>query len=217
MRWRVVLGVVIIFIAVAVGAWAAREQLIEPNVIQTGWVRISSSADGLTTVITVAAHRPTTDFEDVVDRAFRLQHLQPQHLTYEGPASVTHTQNLLTVSVGEGQGWRFPVEGRPVIAGSSPTNVMEIPVRGLSHHWGASIHRSHDEVVATLLAGVCSGTSGPGQCDSCQDGGPGSASCGVQCGDDGCSTQCNPGWSACCNCPGICSCCPDRASAPMKK
>jgi hypothetical protein len=66
---------------------------------------MTSSEDGLTTVITVAAHQPTADGVDVVDRAFRLQHLQPQHLTFEGPASVTHMPNQLMVSVGDGQGF----------------------------------------------------------------------------------------------------------------
>ena len=123
---------------------------------------MTSSEDGLTTVITVAAHPPAADVADVIDRAFRLQHLQPEHLTYEGPASVTHTLNQLMVDVGDARGWRFPVDGKPVIAGSTPTRYLEIPVRGLSQHWGAAIHRPHDEVVSTLLAGVCGATGGRG-------------------------------------------------------
>ena len=217
MRWRVVLGAVLLFVAVVVGAWASRSQLTEPPVMQTGWVRMTTSEDGLTTVITIAAHQPTADGVDVVDRAFRLQHLQPQHVTYEGPASITHTLNQLMVFVDDAQGWRFPVAGRPVIAGSTPASYVEIPVRGLSQHWGASIHRPHDEVVSALLTGACSAGGGSSNCDSCQTGGSGSPGCTVQCGDDGCSTECNSGWSACCNCPGMCTCCPDRQSGAVKK
>lgn len=217
MRWRVVFGALLIFVAVVVGAWASRSQLTEPPVQQTGWVRISSSEDGLTTVVTVAARPPTADGVDVVERAYRLQHLQPHHLTYEGAASVAHTLNQLTVSVSDGQGWRFPVAGRPVVAGSAPASYAEVPVRGLSQHWGASIHRPHDEVVSALLAGACTAGAESSNCESCQAGGSGAPSCSVQCGDDGCSTECNLGWSACCNCPGICSCCPDLQSAAVKR
>ncbi len=217
MRWRVVLGALVIFVAVVVGAWASRSPLTERPEMQTGWVRMSSSEDGLTTVVTVAAHPPTAEGVDVVERAFRLQHLQPQHLTYEGPASVTHVPNQLMVSVGDGHGWRFPVAGRPVMAGSVPASYVEVPVRGLSQHWGASVHRPHDEIVAALLAGGCPLAGGSSNCESCQAGGAGAPSCKVQCGDDGCSAECNAGWSACCNCPGICSCCPDQPNAAAKK
>ena len=219
MRWRVVLGALVIFVAVVVGAWASRSQLTERPVMQTGWVRMTSSEDGLTTVISVAAHQPTADVADVVEQAYRLQHLQPQHLTYEGPASVTHTVNQLMVSVGDGQGWRFPVAGRPVMAGSAPAHYLEIPVRGLSQHWGASIHHSHDEVVSALLAGVCSGGSGSGDCEPCSDGGPGVSTCGVECGgDNGCTAECASGFYGCCNCPRQCGCCVDRQNgAPVKK
>ena len=36
MRWRVVLGAMVIFVAVVVGAWASRSQLTERPVMQTG-------------------------------------------------------------------------------------------------------------------------------------------------------------------------------------
>lgn len=217
MRWRVVLGALVLFVAVVVGAWASRSQLTERPAMQTGWVRLSTSEDGLTTVVTVAVHQPTADGADVIDRAFRLQHLQPQFLAYEGPAVVTHAPNQLTVAIGDGRGWRFPVAGRPVVAGSAPASYVEIPVRGLSQHWGASIHRPHDEVVAALLASGCSGASGSATCDPCQNGGPGAPSCGVDCGDDGCSVECNGGLYACCNCPGSCHCCANQQNAVAKE
>jgi hypothetical protein len=217
MRWRVVLGALVLFVAVVVGAWASRSPLTERPVLQTGWVHITSSEDGLTTVVTIALHQPTADVADVIERAYRLQHLQPQHLTYEGPASVTHTLNQLMVSVSDGRGWRFPVAGRPVVAGSAPASYLEVPVRGLSHHWGVSIHRPHDEVVSALLASVCGAASGSTNCDPCLEGGSGSPICNVQCGDDGCSAQCMAGLYACCNCPRDCGCCPDRQNAPVKK
>jgi hypothetical protein len=218
MRWRVVLGALVICVAVmVVGAWASRSPLTEPFMMQTGWVRMTSSEDGLTTVVTVAAHQPTAEGVDVVERAFRLQHLRPQHLTYEGPASVTHVPNQLMVSVGDGQGWRLPVAGRPVVAGTAPANYVEVPVLGLSQHWGASIHRSHDEVVSALLAGGCAFTGGSGTCYSCATGGSGETGCGVDCGDTGCSAECRPGSYACCNCPGSCHCCPNQPDPVAKK
>jgi hypothetical protein len=129
-----------------------------------------------------------------------------------------HTPNQLIVSVGPGQGWRFPAAGRSVVAGSVPASYLEIPVRGLSQHWGGSIHRPHDEVVSALLAGVCPLVGGSGNCDSCEDGGPGTSTCGVDCGGtDSCSAECGSGFHGCCNCSGMCSCCPDQESAPVKK
>jgi hypothetical protein len=187
--------------------------------MQTGWVRLSSSEDGLTTVITVAGRQPTPDGVNVIDRAYRLQHLQPEPLTYEGPASVMHRANQLVVAVDPAHGWRFPVAGKPVIAESAPTQYLEIPVRGLSQHWGPSIRRSHDEVVPMLLTGVCAAAAGgTGTCDPCATGGSGSDGCDIDCGDTSCSTECGGGTHACCNCPGSCVCCPDRqSSAPVKK
>jgi hypothetical protein len=76
-----VLEGLVIFIVVVVGAWASRPQLPERPVLQAGWVRMGSSEDGLTTVITAAAHQPAAVSVDVMERAFRLQHLQPQRLT----------------------------------------------------------------------------------------------------------------------------------------
>ncbi len=211
------LGGLVIFVAVVVGAWASQSPLTDGPVMQTEWVRMTSSEDGLTTVITIAVHRPADDVADVIERAFRLQHLQPQHLTFEGPASVTHTLNQLMVDAGDARGWRFPVAGRPVMAGTAPTSYVEVPVLGLSQHWGASIHRSHDEVVSALLAGGCALGGGSGTCDSCATGGPGKTSCDADCGDGGCTAECNAGSYACCNCPGSCHCCPNLPDAPAKK
>jgi len=210
MRWRFALGGIAVLVLAVVGVSSSRPQLAERPLILTGWVRISTSEDGLTTVVTVAPQQPTPDRADVVDRAFRLQHVRPQHLEYEGPATVTHALNQLVVSINDSQGWRFPVAGRQVVAGSAPAAYPEIAVLGLSRHWGAGVRLSHDEVVTTLLAGTCDLGAGSGSCDSCATGGGGESSCGVQCGDNGCSAECAPGQFACCNCPRSCVCCAPR-------
>jgi hypothetical protein len=108
--------------------------------------------------------------------------------------------------------------GTPMAAAATPAQLFEVPVRGLSQHWGAAIHRPHDEVVATRLTGVCAAAAGgTGTCDPCATGGSESERCDIDCGDTSCSTECGGGTHACCNCPGSCVCCPDRQSAVVAK
>jgi hypothetical protein len=123
-----------------------------------------------------------------------------------------HTPNQLMVLVGDVRAWRFPVAGRPVVAASAPASYVEVPVLGLSEHWGTSIHRPHDEVVSMLAVGVC-GEEEAGSCDSCSTGGSGASGCG----DSSRSAECNAGSYACCNCPGSCHCCSDQQNAAAKK
>ena len=158
-----------------VGASSSRSRLTERPLTLAGWVRSSTSEEGLVTAVTGEARQPTPDGTDVVDQAFRLQHVRPQHLTYAWPASVTHTLIQLVVSISDSQGWSFPVAGRQVVPGSAPSAYQETAVLGLSRHWGAGVQLPHDEVVITLLAGTCDLGAGSwsGTCDSCATGGAG--------------------------------------------
>ena len=77
MRWRVVLSAVAVFVPAIVGASSSRSRLTERPLTLAGWVRSSTSEEGLVTAVTGEARQPTPDGTDVVDQAFRLQHVRP--------------------------------------------------------------------------------------------------------------------------------------------
>lgn len=123
MRWLLVLGVLAVLVSAVVSAMSSWSPLTDHPVMQTKWAPMSSSQDRMLTVVTWVTHPPMTVGVGSINRAFRHQHLRPQYLTYEGVVAVSQTPNSLAASGADGQGWRFSVAGRLVIAGqySLPT------------------------------------------------------------------------------------------------
>jgi hypothetical protein len=218
MLTRTVLIATAVLAFVATGAGAPGTQLPGQPQFLAGWVHMSTSPNGLATVVTVTSRQSTADGSEAVESAFRLQHAKPQHLEYEGLADIVYEAKRLTVLAGGGMGWQFLVaDGLPEALG--PSRYPTFAVIGLSRHWGAPIQRSASEVSSSLLAEVCSvgGMNGDSQggCDSCTWGGKGTSNCESHCeaGED-CSAICAPGYHACCSCPSKCTCCADQIETP---
>jgi hypothetical protein len=144
-----------------------------------------------------------------VDHAFRIQHDKGLRFEYGGVAAVTFEAHRLTVTVTPDIGWVFTVASRESEFAWHASSYGSALVQGLSHHWGPTVHRSHEDVAALLFAGACDGTDAS-TCADCEAGGPGVQGCTLG-GNEGssCSADCTEGFFACCN-VGSCRCCPPR-------
>lgn len=209
---RTVLIATAVLAFVAVGAGAPRTQLPPPQqLLLAGWVRMTTSPNGLATVVTITTRQWTEGRLEAEDWAFRLQHAKPQYLAFEGQAEVAYDARCLMVLPGRGGGWQFLVaEGLPDDL-LEPSEVQRYAVAGLSRHWGGVLQFNQDAASSALLAGACTASAGAGaaagDCDACQPSG-GDASCTATCGGtDTCTVECASSYRACCSCPDSCFCC----------
>jgi hypothetical protein len=176
----------------------------------TGSVAMVTSPDGRDTVVSIDEETGERSSDGLVERAFRLQHAPGARFEFLGRATVTYDRDRLVVSAGPGLSWVFTVAGRPEVAATEAVVYAALSVRGLSHHWGANVQRPASEVAAMLMAGGCMATDAS-SCSDCQLGGAGTEGCTIGCeGASSCSADCTDGYFACCNCPGLCRCCPPR-------
>jgi hypothetical protein len=176
----------------------------------TGSVAIGTSPDGRDTVVSIDEQSGEGASDGFVEHAFRLQHAPGARFEFVGRATVSYDRDHLVISAGPDLSWVFTVAGRPEIATTESSVYAALSVRGLSHHWGANVHRSPNDVATMLMAGGCSATDAS-PCTDCQLGGPGNQGCTIGCeGASSCSTDCSDGYYACCNCPGLCRCCSAR-------
>ena len=214
---RVALFAVAVVLLAAVGLMSRPTQLDQPPLKVTGDVQMVTSADGLTTVVSVDIGTAKNPPDGVVDHAFRLQHKVEQALAYDGEATVEFTGSALRIEPKEGLGWLMVVTGKWAALNAFDAVEPWVEVIGLSHHWGSRIQLSHDAVAELLLATTCRADGGDPACENCETGGAGAEGCGIECGggDDGCSTTCGGGSSfACCTCSTGCGCCPDIPTSP---
>ncbi len=183
----------------------------------TGEVYMVTSPDGLTTAVTLDIGSLDQPPDGIVDHAFRLQHDKVWQAGYEGWATITYTGTDLRIAVDERSGWVFSLDGTPSAGAEPDPGYTTFAVFGLSHHWGATVHKASDEVSTALLATNCGTALGDPSCDTCEAGGPGVQGCSVDCGGgSGCSANCAAGTFACCNCPGGCGCCPNIPQVPAR-
>jgi hypothetical protein len=176
----------------------------------TGSVAIATSPNGRDTVVSIDEESGERVTDGLVEHAFRLQHASGARFEFLGRATVTYDRDHLVVSAGPDLSWVFTVAGRPEVAVTESPVYAALSVRGLSHHWGANVHRSPSEVAAMLMAGGCAATDAS-PCSDCQLGGAGTQGCTIGCeGASSCSASCTDGEFACCNCPGLCRCCSSR-------
>jgi hypothetical protein len=183
-------------LSLSAGVAASLPQMDAP-VTRVGWVRMATSLDGSTTVVTLGSPM-TGSIPGAVVEAFRVQHLVPAAVAASGTANLTYEPGRLAVAFVDGETWSFSV-------GQERTAAHIYVVAGLSHYWGETVSRSSEEVERELMLGGCA--SGPG-CDSCASGGIGVESCTAPCEPgSSCSATCGDGYFACCNCPGSCRCC----------
>ena len=211
MRRRIVLLAVAAVVLAGAGLMSRPTRLDQPPVTLTGDLQVVTSLDGLTTAVSIdegTARRPP---DGVVDHAFRLQHTAEQALAYSGEAILTFTGSSLRIESKDGLGWLVVVAGKWATLGTLDAAEPRVEVIGLSHHWGTTVQRSHDEVADLLLSTTCRTDGGDASCDNCEAGGPGAEGCGIECGGgEGCSATCGGGSSfACCSCAIGCACCPD--------
>jgi hypothetical protein len=196
---------------VAVGAGAPRTQLPGQPLFLAGRARMSTSPNGLATVVTITTRQWSADGFDAVEWAFRLQHAKPNYLAFEGRAEVVYEARRLTVVSGTGEEWQFLVADRLPDDLLEPSEVQRFAVVGLSRHWGIALQLDKDAVFSALLARACSVADGGGDCTACQLGGADAPACSAMCGGtEMCSVECISGYHACCNCPNSCLCCPDQ-------
>jgi hypothetical protein len=186
----------------------------------TGWTRVATSDDQLTTVVTVIVGGTASPEQVWVHRAFRLQRRKPQSFEYEGPATVDYAANRLVIKTSDHAEWVFVVAGRATSEELKALPSPQFEVFGLSQLWGSSIQGTQQAVVARLLpAGCAASYAGGGACDTCNAGGPGTTYCSADCtAGAGCEASCGSGSHACCSCPMSCGCCEDietdRPAAP---
>jgi hypothetical protein len=212
---RSVLVVLAVTLLAGAGLVSRPLLLAEPPLTVTGDVHMVTSPDGLTTAVSIDVGDAKYPPDGLVDHAFRLQHKAEQALAYDGVATITYANASLRLDLDEGAGWVFAVKDTRTSLSDRALAYPWLFVTGLSYHWGAKIHRSHDEVAALLLASGCKADEGDPSCENCEAGGPGAEGCGVECDEGGCSAHCGGGGSfACCSCPGTCRCCPDKEGAP---
>lgn len=216
MRHRNVLLSVAAVLLAGAGLMSRPTRLDQPPVTLAGDVQVVTSLDGLTTAVSIDVGTATRPPDGVVDHAFRLQHTAEQALAYSGEATVTFTGSSLRIESKEGLGWLVVVAGKWAALSAFDAAEPQVEVFGLSHHWGTTIQRSHDEVAELLLSTTCRTDGGDDGCDNCEAGGAGAGECGIECGGgSGCSVDCGArSLFACCSCPGTCVCCPDIPTAP---
>jgi len=184
----------------------ARHASTDPLTL-TGWVVVETTADGLQTVVSIDARTAEREVDGLVDHAFRAQHRPGLRVYYVGWGSVAYERGRLVVATAEDIGWTFTVAGRRPPSLSRYPAYAAFDVLGLSHHWGATVQRPRDEVVALLVAGVCE-SGGTGPCSTCDLGGPGDIGCTIDLGGGStCSADCIDGYYACCSAQYGCRCC----------
>jgi hypothetical protein len=183
----------------------------DPPFSALGEVHMVTSPDGMTTAISIDVGDTERPPDAVVDHAFRLQHRTARILTYDGRATISYGNHQLSLETDDHVGLVIAVEGSVASRSDPDVAYSWLTVTGLSHHWGSTIHGSHDDVAALLLATGCAADAGGPACDSCEAGGPGAEGCAIDCdGGSGCSASCSTGSFACCNCPARCWCCPQK-------
>jgi len=177
--------------------------------VLVGDARITTSADGLTAVVSIDLDGDGDGVDGVVDQAFRIQLPAPASLAYAGPATLVHTANQLSIGTTSSGGWTILVAGSAHASKTGGRELLEAV--GLAHFWGSATRGSHDDVAARLLSTACPSSPLQAQsgesCSDCTSGGPGSTECSVNCnGSGGCSVSCSDAAFACCTCGG-CRCC----------
>jgi hypothetical protein len=202
---RFTLVALAVCVAVGTSVGFARQVSTAPLTL-TGWIALDTAADGLQTVISIDALTAERQVDGLVDHAFRAQHRPGPRVHYVGWGSVAYDRGRLAIATADGIEWTFTVPGRlPLSLGQHPGSVA-FDVLGLSHHWGPTVQRSHDEVVTLLVAGVCASAE-TGPCSNCELGGPGESGCKIELGGGtSCSADCIDGYYACCSSQG-CRCC----------
>lgn len=222
-RYVLVVAVAVALIVAAlavVGASLRADADKSTTLAFTAQVRLTTSPDGLRTVVSVDVDRPGTRADGLMDRAFRVQHTLPRTIDYAGPALISFTKAGLLVELGDQAGWLFEVDplGLLPVAQAGATRMQVI---GISHHWGDAVRTSQDALTTTLLTPGCeaaalAGGGGDPLCDECEGGGPGTDGCELDCGGgNSCGANCMAGYYACCNCPSGCGCCPPKIERPQ--
>jgi hypothetical protein len=212
---RLALTVVAVLIA-GVGSLGLSQQSIGKSFTVIGIVTIATSSDGRETVVSIDRDDSAQRADGLVDHAFRIQHAKGLSFAYSGAGAITFQGHRLTVAVTPDIGWVFTVASWEQKFLPQSTSYVSASIQGLSHHWGTTVQRSHDDVAALLFAGVCDG-SDPVGCSNCEAGGPGAQGCTI--GDDSgpsCSADCTDGFFACCH-VGACRCCRQADDVQMSR
>lgn len=208
-RQLLVWGVAALAALALAGAAALSGQ--ETLQISSAVVRITTTADGLTALVSVDGTAADTA-DGKVDYAFVVQSEVPLDMTaFSGRATVMFTKHRLVVRREDGTGWVFTVSGKdPDVFIEAPAELI-VPVVGLVHYWGLSSGLSHEALVEQLLVRKCEVSlldEGEGdRCTDCEAGGHGEQACGVSCETRDCSADCLDGYFACCKCSTGCGCC----------
>jgi hypothetical protein len=204
-RWSILVPLGVVALA-GVSAIGRPGPATDAPLTATGHAYIITSADGLTTAVTIDTGDTARPPDGKVEHAFRLQHVAPRRLAYDGLAVITYEQTRVMIETDGHGAWLFSVENAATDLDAAERAWMPLALAGLSHHWGDNVRRAPEDVATWLLATGC--MLDAGDCEDCEGGGPGSQGCFVECGEgSGCSAHCGSGSYACCNCPDPCKCC----------
>lgn len=174
----------------------------DPPASVAGWLRMDTSADGLTTLVVIKPFGLSPWAQAVGGEGFRVQHAAPQALKHEGRAVVSYRHGRLIIIAESHQSWDFVVTPDESLVTSKSQGVGRFRVPGVAHYWGDSVQEVIGELDDLHVDVPCLRSAGCGTCD--QGGGE---SCSARCDSGSCSVSCGGGYTACCNCPGGCRCC----------
>jgi hypothetical protein len=136
-----------------------------------GPVRVTTSTDGLTVVVTIDAFPSDRALHGLVDHASRVQLKVPQQAVRSGGLAtvIYRGRSLVAIALDPERGWVFSLDGPVAPPGQSATAGYDVlPVGGVSRFWGDHIHRAAQDAAALLLRGACTAGEGDPSCDNCR-------------------------------------------------
>jgi hypothetical protein len=210
MQTRAVFVVVAIVALTPLAMVAGGQGRRDSAIVLVGDTRVTTSDDGMTTVVSVDAGGGTVIPDGLVDQAFRVQWDSPRSVTFAGSATLTYAASRLVVVPASSAGWVFTVSGRETPLPAVVAALPSLSAIGLARFWGSFVHVSHEQVAAQLLETGCPGLVQPlseRSCSNCEAGGPGTEGCFIDCPNGSCSATCTDGYYSCCSCTTGCRCC----------